>query len=58
MNIAIDGRTLSVEADAPVRVITPAGVTVANMSNGNIELPAAGIYIVTDGNSTRKVIVK
>ena len=58
MNIAIDGRTLSVEADAPVRIITPAGVTVANMSNGNIELPAAGIYIVTDGNSTRKVIVK
>lgn len=56
--VSVDGNLISVEAEGAVRVINLAGVVVANISgNGSIELPS-GLYVVTDGRNTSKVVVK
>lgn len=54
----LNGRTLSVVSEDMVRVYDIAGRTVATISNGIAELPAAGVYLITDGTYTCKLLVK
>lgn len=59
MNISLNGRTLTVNSDKDVRVITLAGLTAASLRAGeSFTLPTSGIYMVTDGKSVRKIAVR
>lgn len=59
LNVAVNGRVLNVESETAVRVINLAGMTVATVEgNGSVNLPAAGMYIITTGTASTKVMVK
>ena len=58
--IYVDGRTVDVEADQPVTIYDVAGRRVCASWNHGLRatLPAAGVYLVCVGESTRKIVVR
>ena len=49
---------LTVTASAPVTVYNAQGQVVAKSAAGAVELPAAGLYIISSGNTTGKHLVR
>lgn len=58
LNVSVNGRELSVGGDGRIEVTAIDGRRVYEGENHNVTLPAAGIYIVTKGTSSVKVMAK
>lgn len=61
LNVRVEGRTVEIrgeEADADVRVTNINGQLIYSGAKHTIELPHAGIYIISCNNSKAKVLIK
>ena len=52
------GRTLTVASPAPVKVFDITGRHIATIADGSFTLPAAGVYLLNNGQKTVKLIAK
>lgn len=56
--VTINGRNISVNGNCDVTLFNMQGISVGHSSDGVVEAPAAGTYIVVSGNNALKVFVR